>query len=95
VAKARLGIEGPLERPDQYTCEQALRKLDDYLDRELAPDEMELVRRHLEVCAHCASDYGALSGIVEEVKAKLRRVHVPAELTDQVFRALAPRYGER
>jgi hypothetical protein len=38
----------PLSR---YTCEEAFRRLDDYLDRELSSDETELVREHLEVCA--------------------------------------------
>jgi Putative zinc-finger len=42
---------------DRYTCEETIRRLDDYLDRELTPHELQLVNEHLEVCAMCASEY--------------------------------------
>ena len=29
---------------DRYTCEEVVRRLDDYVDRELAPHEMQLMR---------------------------------------------------
>jgi Putative zinc-finger len=32
---------------DRYTCEETIRRLDDYLDRELTPHEMQLVKEHL------------------------------------------------
>ena len=32
---------------DRMSCEEAFRRLDDYLDRELSPDEMRQVEEHL------------------------------------------------
>jgi anti-sigma factor (TIGR02949 family) len=84
------GRENTVDRPDEYTCEQALRRLDGYLDRELAPEEMDLVRRHLDVCAHCAQDFRYQESVLEEIAAKLRRVHLPDGLADRVFRGLTP-----
>jgi anti-sigma factor RsiW len=41
---------------DRYRCEEALRRLDDYLDGKLAAEERTLVREHLETYAVCASE---------------------------------------
>ena len=32
---------------DRYTCEEVVRRLDDYVDRELSPREMQLMRQHI------------------------------------------------
>ena len=42
---------------NRYTCEEAFRRLDDYLDRELSSEETALVHEHLEICAGCAREF--------------------------------------
>ena len=42
---------------DRYTCEDAFRRLDDYLDRELTDREIAKIEEHLRYCAVCASEY--------------------------------------
>jgi anti-sigma factor (TIGR02949 family) len=73
---------------DRYTCEETIRRLDDYLDRELAPHEMQLVREHLEICAVCASEYAFEASALKQVRDKLHRITAPPDLLARVSRAL-------
>ncbi len=70
--------------PDRLTCQEVFERLDDYLDRELSPDQMRLVHEHLEICAVCASEYRFESGIIAGVRTKLRRVAVPESLRARI-----------
>ena len=74
---------------NRYTCEEAFRRLDDYLDRELSPAETQLVREHLEVCAGCAREFNYEASVLRNVRDKLRRVDLPAELQARIAAALA------
>jgi mycothiol system anti-sigma-R factor len=76
-------------RLDRYTCEETLRRLADYLDRELGEAELRLVREHIDTCAACAREYGFEAAVVQEVRAKLRRISAPAELVERLTAALA------
>jgi len=69
---------------DRYTCEDVLRRLDDYLDRQLSPREMELARQHIEICAACAREYGFSAGTLGTIKMKLRRIDVAPDLVDRI-----------
>lgn len=63
--------------------------MDEYLDRELAPQEVERVRAHLETCLACASEYRFEDMLLRDVRWKLRRVAMPAELRARIERELA------
>jgi anti-sigma factor (TIGR02949 family) len=73
---------------DRYTCEEMLRRLDDYLDRELTPDEMRKAEEHLATCEACASEFGFEANVIRAVRAKLRQVDVPQTLMDRVATSL-------
>lgn len=62
--------------------------MDEFLDRELLAHEAVLVREHLETCAACASEFSFEESVLLTVKAKLRRVAVPAELRARIERSL-------
>jgi anti-sigma factor (TIGR02949 family) len=79
---------------DRYTCEETFRRLDDYLDRELTPHELQLVREHLEVCAVCAAEYAFEASVLKQVRVKLQRVAAPADLLAKIRRALRQVEGE-
>jgi anti-sigma factor (TIGR02949 family) len=74
---------------DRYTCEEMLRRLDDYLDRELSPEEIIRVEAHLQDCEACAREFGFEANVIHAVRAKLRPVDVPASLLDRVALAVA------
>jgi anti-sigma factor (TIGR02949 family) len=74
---------------DRYTCEEMLRRLDDYLDRELIPDEIRRVEEHLLDCEACIREFGFEANVISAVRAKLREVEVPETLMDRVAMSLA------
>jgi mycothiol system anti-sigma-R factor len=63
--------------------------MDEFLDRELAPGEVSLVRSHLETCAACASEYAFEESVLVTVREKLRRIAVPSELRDRIALRIA------
>lgn len=70
--------------PDRFTCEEVFGRLDDYLDRELTPDEMRMIREHLETCAACASEHRFERGVLDGVREKLHRLAVPQDLMARI-----------
>lgn len=75
----------PLNR---YTCEEAFRRLDDYLDRELSSEETVLVREHLEICAGCAREFNFEASVLTGVRDKLRQIDVPESLQMRILSVL-------
>jgi len=73
---------------DWLTCEETIRRLDDYLDRALSEREEREVGNHLEVCEACARAYGIQERLIQEVRGKLNRIHAPASLRQRVAAAL-------
>lgn len=76
--------------PDRLTCEEVFRHLDDYLDRELDPAELQRVREHLDTCTNCAAEYRFDETVLRHVRERLARVHAPDGLLD----AIRARLGE-
>jgi anti-sigma factor (TIGR02949 family) len=64
----------------RLTCEEVFTRLDDFLDRELSPEELRLVQEHLDTCAACADEHRFESHVLGEIRAKLRRIAVPDRL---------------
>ena len=80
---------------DRYTCEETFRRLDDYVDRELSPAEMEKVREHLVMCAMCAAEVRFEQSVISQVRQKLQRVAAPADLMARISQSLGqPASGE-
>jgi anti-sigma factor (TIGR02949 family) len=74
---------------DRYTCEEAFLRLDDFLDRELPPEEMECVQQHLETCAICASEVDFERTVIDDVRGKLRRIRAPGDLMSRISSLIA------
>jgi anti-sigma factor (TIGR02949 family) len=78
---------------DRVTCEEAFRQLDDYLDRELAPEEMRLIDEHLATCAACLREFTFERSVLNQVRDKLRQVAVPPELLARISAQLGEAAG--
>ena len=52
--------------------------LDDYLDRELSPREIQLVERHLRICHHCTQVFAFEGTFLRDLKDKVQRVETDA-----------------
>jgi predicted anti-sigma-YlaC factor YlaD len=83
-----------MARIDRYTCQETFERLNDYLDRELTPEETRLVIEHLEVCAFCAPEFEFEARLLQEVRAKLHAIPAPPSLLDKVRDALAHAQSE-
>jgi anti-sigma factor (TIGR02949 family) len=70
--------------PSRLTCAETFARLDDYVDRELAPDEVREVVAHLESCVVCAGEFEIERRLLDDIRGKLRRVRAPADLMAKV-----------
>jgi anti-sigma factor (TIGR02949 family) len=75
---------------DRMTCEEAFRRLDDYLDRELSLDEMRQVDEHLRTCEVCTSEFVFEASVLTEVRRKLRSLSAPPDLLARIAARLKP-----
>lgn len=74
---------------DRYTCLETVERLADYLDRELSETETAEVERHLSTCEHCLKRFQFEAAVLDELRAKLRRVPaVPEGLAERLRNVL-------
>ena len=65
-------------------CEAILRQLDDYIDRELSPSDMQMVEQHIEECLRCAGAYRFEISLIQAVRSRLRRICLPGDLMARI-----------
>ncbi len=75
---------------DRMTCESAFRRLDDYLDRQLSPDEMRLVEEHLQICEACTREFTFEASVLDGVRRKLKSLEMPPDLLAWIAARLRP-----
>lgn len=66
------------------SCAESFKRLDDYLDRELSPEETARVAEHLEVCARCAGEFEIERDVLDEIRKKLGRIKAPGGLMARI-----------
>lgn len=82
-----------MTRPTPHTCRDAFLRLHDYLDRELAPEDLRRVREHLDACVRCAREFRFEAAVLDALRVALRRVELPAGLRARVATALRDAAG--
>lgn len=75
---------------DRTNCEEAFRRLNDFLDRRLTPEEMRIIEEHLEVCAWCTREFNFEASVLYGVKRKLRQLEAPPDLVTRILSKLPP-----
>jgi anti-sigma factor (TIGR02949 family) len=83
-----------MSKLDRSNCEEAFRRLDDFLDRRLSADEMRLIEEHLEVCAWCTREFTFEASVLYGVKRKLRQLDAPPELVSKILSKLPAPEGQ-
>jgi anti-sigma factor (TIGR02949 family) len=68
----------------QAACEAILQRVDDYIDRELSPDDADMVERHIEDCLRCARRYWFEMRLIHEIRTRLRRISLPGDLMTRI-----------
>jgi anti-sigma factor (TIGR02949 family) len=79
-----------MSRLDRTNCEEAFRRLNDFLDRRLSPEEMKIIEEHLEICAWCAREFNFETSVLFVVKRKLLQLDVPPDLVSKILSQLPP-----
>lgn len=79
-----------MTRLDRTNCEEAFRRLNDYLDRRLTPEETRIVEEHLEVCAWCAREFNFETSVLHGIRRKLRQLEGPSDLVSRILSKLPP-----
>lgn len=69
---------------DALTCREMVDRLEDYVDRNLEPDELRRVEAHLADCLACASEYRFEAGILDGIRRKLGRISLPPDLLSSI-----------
>ena len=79
---------------DRTNCEEAFRRLDEFLDRRLSPEEMRIIEEHLEICAWCAREFNFEASVLYGMKGKLRQLDMPPNLVSKILSQLPPPHEE-
>ncbi|MGH7526856.1 MAG: anti-sigma factor family protein [Gemmatimonadales bacterium] len=72
----------------RISCTEMLRRLDDYVDRNLTPEEISLVEEHLTECLVCARQYRFEIAVVNGIRERLQRIALPPDLLSAIHRRL-------
>ena len=79
--------------PPQLSCEESLRRLDDYVDRNLSPEEQRLVQIHLRECLRCAREFSFEASLIEGLRIRLQRLSLPPRLLHSIRLRLRAELG--
>ena len=68
-----------MSRLDRTNCEEAFRRLDDFLDHRLTPEELRIIEEHLEVCAWCTREFSFEASLLQGVKLVSKQLQTVLE----------------
>ena len=75
---------GECNGADFYSCEAAIRWLNEYLDHELTEPERIIVLKHLEFCRPCMSRFTFEQTLVISIRQKVSRLCAPPTLREKL-----------
>jgi len=65
-------------------CKEAVKRLNQYLDRELSDDEQRIVRQHLEHCPPCLDLFRFEENVLTFIGERCRQTMAPSSLRVKV-----------
>jgi len=88
--EGRNGMNETSQTPVEFNqCQQAVQRLNEYLSRELNPDETELVQEHLQQCKGCFDKFRFEETLLKTLREKISSVKSPASLRESVLKLLS------
>ena len=79
---------GECASADFYSCEAAIRRLNEYLDHELTEADRVTVLKHLEFCRPCMSRFTFEQTLVISIRQKISHLCVPLTLKEKLHSLL-------
>lgn len=71
-----------------YDCEDCIRRLDQLVDKELSPPEVEEIHVHLDECGDCTKRYRFQAGLKRLVKVSYQDQKAPDSLRERLRQQL-------
>jgi len=69
---------------DYYSCEEAVKRLNDYLDHEMTDTERVVVLKHLEICRPCLRRFTFEQTLVLSLRQKVGLLCVPPTVREKL-----------
>ena len=69
---------------DFYSCEEAVKRLNEYLDHEMTPEERVVVLKHLEICRPCLKRFSFEQTLVVSLRQKITVLCIPSALREKL-----------
>jgi anti-sigma factor (TIGR02949 family) len=68
----------------RISCSDTILRLDDFVDRALSPEDLELVEEHLLECVECAEKFRFETSLVASLRDRLSRLAAPDGLLQSI-----------
>jgi anti-sigma factor (TIGR02949 family) len=75
---------------DFYSCEECIKRLNDYLDHELSPEERDDVVRHLNLCKPCLERFHFEENLIVSLRQKVTHLCAPSKLREKLSKLIKP-----
>jgi anti-sigma factor (TIGR02949 family) len=69
---------------DYFSCEEAITRLNAYLDQELTPSERADVVKHLGICKPCLERFHFEESLMVSLRAKMSAITAPIQLRERL-----------
>jgi len=69
---------------DYYSCEEAVKRLNEYLDHELAPEERRDVIKHLTLCRPCLERFHFEENLIVQLRERMKKFCCPKTLKQRL-----------
>ena len=69
---------------DFYSCEEAVKRLNEYLDHQLSDSERVVVMKHLEICRPCLRRFTFEQTLVISLRQKAAHLCAPSALREKL-----------
>ena len=66
-------------------CQEAVKRLNEYLSQELEPSEEELVKNHLSQCKGCFEKFHFEETLLRTIREKIGQVQAPTALRQRIL----------
>jgi len=73
---------------DYYSCEEAVKRLNEYLDHQMTDQERDVVMHHLEICRPCLRRFTFEQTLVVSLRQKVALLCVPMTLREKLYALL-------
>ena len=70
---------------DYYSCEEAVKRLNEYLDHEMSGAERDVVLKHLEICRPCLRRFTFEKTLVLSLRQKVTLLCAPVALREKLY----------